>query len=89
MARINNVVYSPFVKKQNQKCPYKTSANPIPTRRLNIGNHLKTASLGTKPWLETHPDIWSEITYDSTGTVKTTTYTNIIIITMETVSIPV
>ena len=90
MATNGNVVFYPLVQKQTiRKSAHGNSANPIPTRRLNIGNHLKAASPGTKPWLETHPDIWSEITYDSTGTVKTTTYTNIIIITMETVSIPV
>ena len=91
MAKNSNVVYSPSVKKQTIRKSPNGKAKPIPpTRRLDVRNHYKTASVETRRfrlWLETHPDIWSEVTFDRTGTIKTTTYTNITITTTNTVSV--
>ena len=86
MATNGNTVYFPFIRKKT----IRKSARPggtklIPNVVEPVHDFFKDIDLRLKEWLDTNPHIQSDETWNQDWTVKTTIYTNVNIMTTNTV----
>ena len=90
-----NIYYYPFYAHQTQPmfvaCGAGTELNPIVVEPLEpeepVRDIYKGINRRMKEWLRTNPNVEFYCTWNQACTVKTTTYTNVNIVTTDTVSV--
>ena len=90
MATNGNIVCYPFVRKPTIRKSARGGANLIPNVVEPVRDFYKDISDEPRQfrvWLDSNPHIQSDVTWNQSRTVKTTTYTNVNIVTTDTVSV--
>ena len=88
MATNGNTAYYPFIPKPTQRKSARGGGTKlIPNVVEPVRDLFKDIDPRLKEWLETNPHIRSDETWNHDRTVKTTTYTNVNIMTTDTVSV--
>ena len=90
MATNGNIVCYPFIRKPTIRKSARGGANLIPNVVEPVRDFYKDISDESRRfrvWLDTNPHIRSDVTWNQAGTVKTTTYMNVNIVTTNTVSV--
>ena len=87
MGTNGNIVCYPFIRKPTIGNSARGGANLIPNVVEPVRDFFKDIDPQFKAWLDTNPHIQSDVTWNQARTVKTTTYTNVKIVTIDRISV--
>ena len=87
MATNGSIVCYPFVRKPTIRKSARGGTNLIPNVVEPVCDFFKDIDPQFKAWLYTNPHIQSDVTWNQARTVKTTTYTNVKIMTIDRISV--